>query len=133
MGQDVKNSSRVCRTPPGPRKDLNWLLKPKTGIMAVGLSLILTTSLMSYLMLPPALPPALPPIELPPTPLQLTPHGTIVIDGDANFTATALLEGWPGNGSPEDPFIIDGLEIDRGGEVGHCISIINTRVSFIIR
>ena len=60
-------------------------------------------------------------------------RGIIVIDGDANFSDTALLEGWPGDGSAENPFIIDGLEIDRGGEEGHCISIRNTQVSFIMR
>ncbi|MFX1263393.1 MAG: nitrous oxide reductase family maturation protein NosD [Promethearchaeota archaeon] len=61
-----------------------------------------------------------------------TPHGPIAIDGDANFSDTALLEGWPGDGSPEDPFIIDGLEIDLGGGEGDCISISNTQVSFTI-
>ncbi|MHA2302982.1 MAG: right-handed parallel beta-helix repeat-containing protein, partial [Candidatus Thorarchaeota archaeon] len=61
-----------------------------------------------------------------------TPHGAIAIDGDANFSDTALLEGWEGDGSPENPYLIDGLDIDLGGEVGHCISISNTRVSFTI-
>lgn len=61
-----------------------------------------------------------------------TPHGAIAIDGDANFTATALQEGWSGDGSPGNPFIIDALEIDLGGEWGHCIMISNTRVSFTI-
>ncbi|MHA2380095.1 MAG: NosD domain-containing protein [Candidatus Thorarchaeota archaeon] len=61
-----------------------------------------------------------------------TPHGPIAIDGDANFSDTALLEGWPGDGSPENPYIIDGLDIDLGGGVGNCISISNTRVSFTI-
>ena len=62
-----------------------------------------------------------------------TSHGPIAIDGDANFSDTALLEGWPGDGSPENPFIIDGLDIDLGGSAGQCISINNTRVSFSIR
>ncbi|MFX1607215.1 MAG: right-handed parallel beta-helix repeat-containing protein, partial [Promethearchaeota archaeon] len=61
------------------------------------------------------------------------PHGPITIDGDADFSATALLEGWPGDGSPENTFIIDGLDIDLGGNYGSCITIINTQVSFIIR
>ncbi|MHA2150222.1 MAG: right-handed parallel beta-helix repeat-containing protein [Candidatus Thorarchaeota archaeon] len=61
-----------------------------------------------------------------------TPHGPIAIDGDASFSDTALLEGWPGDGSPENPYIIDGLDIDLGGEDGHCISISNTRVNFTI-
>jgi len=57
------------------------------------------------------------------------PHGPIVIDGDANFNATAQAEEWPGDGSPETPFVIDGLDIN--GFVW-CISISNTRVSFTI-
>jgi parallel beta-helix repeat protein len=70
-------------------------------------------------------------------PIERTPHAAIYIDGDANFSDTALLEGWPGDGSPENPYIIDGLEIARmswlGMEYeGSCISIYNTQVSFII-
>ncbi len=61
-----------------------------------------------------------------------TPHGPIVITSNANFAATALAEGWPGNGSSSNPYIIDGLDIDRGGGAGHCISITNTGVYFVI-
>ena len=61
-----------------------------------------------------------------------TPHGPIAIDGDANFSDKALLEGWNGDGSPENPYLVDGYDIDLSGEVGHCISISNTRVSFTI-
>ena len=61
------------------------------------------------------------------------PHSPIAIDGDANFTLTASNEGWYGDGSSNSPFIIDGLDIDRGGGAGHCISIINTRVNFTIQ
>ncbi|MFX0044963.1 MAG: NosD domain-containing protein [Candidatus Hermodarchaeota archaeon] len=60
------------------------------------------------------------------------PHGPIAIDGDANFADTALLEGWPGDGSPENPYIIDGLDIDLGGGEGSCIMIYNTLAFFII-
>ncbi|MHA1958903.1 MAG: hypothetical protein ACW99U_01650 [Candidatus Thorarchaeota archaeon] len=63
----------------------------------------------------------------------ITPEGAITIVGDANFHDTALLEGWPGDGSPENPYIIDGLDINLGGGEGHGISISHTRVSFIIR
>lgn len=62
-----------------------------------------------------------------------TPHAPIVIDGDANFTATAQAEGWPGNGTSENPFIIENLDIDLGGAPGDCITILNTLVHFIIR
>ncbi len=70
-----------------------------------------------------------------------TPHGPIVIDGDANFSDTALLEGWPGDGSSGNPFIIDGLDIDNTAldfqqmfslGITSCIEIRNTRVSFTI-
>ena len=130
MGQDVRDDSRVCRTPPGPPKDLNQLLKPRTIFMAVSLTFILTTtSLVYYLMQPPLM--ILEPWEKR-NYVVGTPHGAITIDGDANFSDTALLEGWPGDGSPENPFIICGLDIDRAGREGSCISINNTQVSFII-
>ncbi|MBY8998823.1 MAG: right-handed parallel beta-helix repeat-containing protein, partial [Candidatus Thorarchaeota archaeon] len=61
-----------------------------------------------------------------------TPHDPITIDGDSNFSDTALAEGWAGNGSAESPYVIDGLEIDRNGGAGHGINITNTRVHFII-
>jgi parallel beta-helix repeat protein len=59
-------------------------------------------------------------------------HDPILIDGDADFAATALVEGWSGDGSPEYPYIIDGLDIDLRGGYGICISISNTLVSFIV-
>ncbi len=61
-----------------------------------------------------------------------TPHTPIVIDGDANFSVTAANEGWLGDGSSGNPYIIDGLDIDVDGAAGHCINIINTRVNFTI-
>jgi parallel beta-helix repeat protein len=91
--------------------------------MAVSLTLILTTAGLAYYWMRP--PPFIP--------LPLTPHAAIEIDGDADFAATALLEGWPGDGSPENPYLIDGLNIDlSSGERSYCISIENTRVSFTI-
>ncbi|MHA1924884.1 MAG: right-handed parallel beta-helix repeat-containing protein [Candidatus Thorarchaeota archaeon] len=62
-----------------------------------------------------------------------TPHSPIRIVSDQNFTDTALAEDWPGDGSSQNPFIIDSLEIDRGGVSGNCISVYNTRVNFTIR
>ncbi|MFW9863031.1 MAG: NosD domain-containing protein, partial [Candidatus Thorarchaeota archaeon] len=123
MGQDVRNDSRVCRTPPGPMKKLNLYSKPNPILVAVSLTFILMTSgLVYYWMLP------LPSGD----DGELTPHATIAIDGDANFTATAMREGWPGDGFPENPYLIDGLNIDLSGERSYCISIENTRVSFTI-
>ncbi|MHA1937726.1 MAG: right-handed parallel beta-helix repeat-containing protein, partial [Candidatus Thorarchaeota archaeon] len=120
----VRNDSRFCQIPTGSKKGLNRHLRPRNIFMVVGLSFILITTGLTYYLIQPS--------PLPYQPLQLTPHGAIEIDGDANFAATALLEEWPGDGSPENPYIIDGLEIDLGDGPSHCIDIRNTRVSFII-
>ena len=60
-------------------------------------------------------------------------HAPIIINGDANFNATVLAEGWPGDGSHGNPYIIESLDIDRVGLSGDCINISNTRVHFIVR
>ncbi|MFX1441607.1 MAG: nitrous oxide reductase family maturation protein NosD [Promethearchaeota archaeon] len=130
MGQDVKDCSRVCPLPPGPLRNLNRHLRHRTRFIAVGLSFILTTAGLVYYLMQ-SHPMILEPWEKRNYVLG-APHAAIAIDGDANFNDTALLEGWPGDGSPEDPYILDGLEIDLGNETGNCIEIRNTRVSFII-
>jgi parallel beta-helix repeat protein len=58
-----------------------------------------------------------------------TPHSTIVINGDTNFNFTAQAEGWPGDGSPGTPYIIDSLDING---FDWSISISNTQVYFTI-
>ena len=55
-----------------------------------------------------------------------TPHGTISISGNSAFSA----QGWPGDGTAESPYIIEGFEIIAQGT---CIYIFNTNVHFIIR
>jgi parallel beta-helix repeat protein len=121
-------SSKRSLIPQGIKKSLNLHFRPNPILVAVSLALILMTSgFVYYWMLPKPLP--IIPIE---DPVIRTPHASIAIDGDANFSDTALLEGWPGDGSPETPYIIDGLDIDRAGNEGSCISISNTQVSFII-
>ncbi|MFW9811989.1 MAG: DUF1565 domain-containing protein, partial [Candidatus Thorarchaeota archaeon] len=117
MESNLENKSRICPVPPRSRMGLNLGLRPKPIFMAVSLALILTMWIRIPLV-----------IMAPP----LISHDPITIDGNANFLNTALLEGWPGDGSPENPFIIDRLEIDLGGAHDRCISISNTRVSFII-
>ena len=62
-----------------------------------------------------------------------TQHNPININGDTNFSETAFTEGWVGDGSSDYPYEILGLEIDRGGGIGHCINISNTRVNFTIQ
>ncbi|MEM4160899.1 MAG: NosD domain-containing protein, partial [Thermoplasmata archaeon] len=61
-----------------------------------------------------------------------TPHAPIYINGNADFAAKATAEGWPGDGSQGNPYIIDGYDIDaNGGSYG--IWIENTDVYFIIQ
>ena len=67
--------------------------------------------------------------ELPNTstsPSSLVPHGPISISGNAAFAA----QGWPGDGTQQSPYIIEGLEIVTAGT---CIYIFNTNVHFVIR
>lgn len=54
------------------------------------------------------------------------PHAPIRISSDADFVA----QGWPGLGTPADPFVIAGLEIEN---YSHCIEINNTQSLFCIR
>jgi len=59
-----------------------------------------------------------------------TSHTPIYINGNSNFTAQNGVVG--GNGTGDDPYIIEGWEIDaRGGD--YCIKIENTNVYFVIR
>ena len=53
------------------------------------------------------------------------PHGEIRIDSNAEFES----QGWPGNGTQENPYIIEGFQI--GSSIG--IRIDRTSVFFVIR
>lgn len=61
------------------------------------------------------------------------PHDPIAIDGDANFSATALAEDWPGDGSAQNPYIIENYDITLGPTPEATIKITNTRVNYSIR
>lgn len=63
---------------------------------------------------------------------DLVNQDRIVIDGDQEFAQMASLEGWPGNGTKGNPYIIQGYSIDAQ-EIGSCITISNTTVHFLIR
>lgn len=123
MGLDVKNQTRFCQIPHSMKKDYSAVSDRRELIVAVSLITILAFSTLSTyaLWIPPIIE-----IEEP------TIDAAIKINGDANFLATALLEGWPGDGSPENPYIIDGLNISVPYSGCHCIAISNTQVSFII-
>ncbi len=58
-------------------------------------------------------------------------HDPIHIKGNENFTKMAEKEGWPGNGTEEEPYVIEGLKIE--GEDENLIDIIRVTLHFIIR
>ncbi len=61
-------------------------------------------------------------------------HAPISIFGDAQFSFIALIENWPGEGTPSDPFIIEGYNITASKALSeNLISIKHTAVFFIIR
>ncbi|MEM3525000.1 MAG: NosD domain-containing protein, partial [Thermoplasmata archaeon] len=61
-----------------------------------------------------------------------TPHPPIHINGNYVFAHQAASEGWPGDGSEGNPYIIDGYDIDaNGGRYGFWIE--NTDAYFVIR
>ena len=59
-------------------------------------------------------------------------HAPITIVGDADFAAQAVLEGWSGNGSASNPYVISGLDIDAGGS-DIAINITDTSVHFVVQ
>jgi len=61
----------------------------------------------------------------------LTPHDPIVIDGDSDFASQASSQGWPGDGSVEDPYVIEGYEIDATGQ-SYAICVKNTVIYFSV-
>lgn len=60
-----------------------------------------------------------------------TPHSPININGNADFAAQAAIEGWPGDGSEMNPYIIENYDIDATSAFG--IQIKNVDVHFVIR
>ncbi|HLE46193.1 MAG TPA: NosD domain-containing protein, partial [Thermoplasmata archaeon] len=68
-------------------------------------------------------------VAVPPPVSALTPHTPIVIVGNAEFTGANGVTG--GSGTPSDPYIIEGWEIDGSANSG--IEIYNTDAHFVIR
>lgn len=65
-----------------------------------------------------------------------TTHPPIKIDNDSDFAQTAYEEGWAGDGTEDNPYIIEGYEINSTiyeGPEKHCIYIGNVTSHFIIR
>ena len=61
-----------------------------------------------------------------------TAHNPIYITSNADFASQASANGWQGNGSQENPYIIENYDIDSNGGA-YCIWIENTDVWFVIR
>lgn len=59
-------------------------------------------------------------------------HPPIKIDNNMELVYCASTEGWPGMGTPEDPYIIQNYVIDAQG-AGSAIYIGNTSLHFVIR
>ncbi len=63
--------------------------------------------------------------------IKYTTHPIIRINSDAEFAQMAQQEGWPGDGSVNNPYIISGYDIDaQGGK--YAIYMGNTTVYFIV-
>jgi parallel beta-helix repeat protein len=60
-------------------------------------------------------------------------HGPIHITSDAEFASQALAEGWAGNGTAVNPYLIQSLIIDVTNISTTCILISSTTVYFCIR
>ena len=52
-------------------------------------------------------------------------HAPISIDGNDDFITQATSEGWPGDGSKKNPYVISGLMIDTSEDL---IGIRNTNL-----
>ncbi len=59
------------------------------------------------------------------------PHDPIYIDGSSDFAAQAEKEGWPGEGTKDNPYIIENYNINASKSNG--IEIRNTNLYFIIK
>ncbi len=62
---------------------------------------------------------------------RYTNHDVIRINNDTDFATLAGSEGWLGNGTQNDPYIISGYDIDAHG-AGDAIYIGNTTVYFVV-
>ncbi|MDI6642237.1 MAG: hypothetical protein QME68_08025, partial [Elusimicrobiota bacterium] len=57
----------------------------------------------------------------------------LYINGNDNFASQATTEGWQGDGSEANPYIIENYDININGNKSDGIKISNTNVYFIIR
>jgi len=60
-----------------------------------------------------------------------TPHAPIHINGNDDFANQSATNGWTGDGTQKNPYVISGYDIDANGN-SYCIWIENTSVYFIV-
>ncbi|TFG26319.1 hypothetical protein EU528_14600, partial [Candidatus Thorarchaeota archaeon] len=60
-------------------------------------------------------------------------HAPISVAGDGNLTTMAEADSWEGNGTLEDPFIIEGYHITLSGTPGSCITLYNISLYVVVR
>jgi len=60
-----------------------------------------------------------------------TSHPPIYIDGNSDLADTAQSEGWPGDGSENNPYIMEGYGIDGNGS--ECMDVRDTTDYFVIK
>ena len=63
--------------------------------------------------------------------VRYTTHDVIRINNDTDFTNQATAEGWPGDGTQSNPYMISGYDIDAH-VAGNAICIGNTSVYFVV-
>ncbi len=63
--------------------------------------------------------------------VRYTTHDVIRINNNTDFSNQAAAEGWPGDGSQGNPYIISGYDIDAHG-AGDAIYIGNTTAYFVV-
>ena len=61
-----------------------------------------------------------------------TSHDVIRINNDTDFANQASQEGWLGDGTQSNPYVISGYDIDAHG-AGDAIYIGNTTVYFVVK
>ena len=59
-------------------------------------------------------------------------HDPITISNDTDFYSKASNEGWSGNGTIDNPIMIENYNIDLKGNEGNCIEVYNTTIHFTI-
>jgi parallel beta-helix repeat protein len=92
--------------------------------MTIALLVALTFLVSAFVAISPGIHPA----KNPATSKAYTPHAVISINGDASFAD----QGWPGDGTVGNPYVIENLDID-GSSYRDAITIGNTTAYFAIR